>query len=100
MRKTMSVNEFVEQGFLQEVNRLFFHPRGLALSVWEDDDGNHTLLNIWDSRDDLEGIAFADECLNSPEAIEKVKIVEAEFQKHIEARKALFNSNSTIQEIK
>jgi len=29
--KTMSAVEFRELGLLQEVNRLFFHPRGLAL---------------------------------------------------------------------
>lgn len=31
--KYMEVDEFVSVGFLQEANRLFFHPRGLALAV-------------------------------------------------------------------
>jgi hypothetical protein len=31
--KKMSVDEFVDVGYLQEVNRLWFHERGLALAV-------------------------------------------------------------------
>jgi hypothetical protein len=29
----MPIDTFMEEGWLQEVNRLFFHPRGLALEV-------------------------------------------------------------------
>lgn len=51
----MDLNEFREQGYLQEVNRQFFHPLGLAL-VWnEADDGTITLSGVWDDRDDPEG---------------------------------------------
>ena len=31
--KHMDIKEFREQGFLQEANRLYFHPLGLALEV-------------------------------------------------------------------
>ncbi len=33
METTLSIKEFKESGLLQEVNRLFFHPRGMALCV-------------------------------------------------------------------
>lgn len=56
--KTMGIKEFREQGYLQEVNRLFFHPLGLAISVDIDAVGNETLGVIWDYRDDPEGIIY------------------------------------------
>lgn len=59
-RQYMSIEEFRSVGFLQEANRLFFHPRGLALEVVIDDDGCAHLSGIWDSREDPEGIVFAD----------------------------------------
>ena len=34
--KRMSINEFQKKGFLQEANRLFFHPLGMALEVYVD----------------------------------------------------------------
>lgn len=55
---TTSVEEFKKQGFLQEVNRCFLHPLGLALEVTIDDNGKETISGIWDSRDDLEGIIY------------------------------------------
>lgn len=59
--KEMDLNEFREAGYLREVNRLFFHPLGLALSVSVNDDtGKVTnLASIWDIRDtDPEGFIF------------------------------------------
>ena len=56
----ISIAEFREFGFLQEVNRQFFHPLGLALEVVIDDDGSETLGGIWDYRDDPEGVKFAE----------------------------------------
>ena len=54
----MNINEFRKKGFLQEANRLFFHPLGLALEVEIDDDGNEKLGGIWDYRNDPEGMLF------------------------------------------
>jgi hypothetical protein len=31
--KYMPIDSFMDEGYLQEANRLFFHPRGLALEV-------------------------------------------------------------------
>lgn len=56
--KRMTVKEFREIGYLQELNRQFLHPLGLALEVVVDDDGNESFGHIWDSRDDPEGIIY------------------------------------------
>ena len=55
----MSIQEFVDFGFLQEVNRQFFHPLGLALEVFLDESGIPIRLGgVWDYRNDPEGITF------------------------------------------
>ncbi len=56
--KKLNIKEFRDMGLLQEVNRLFFHPLGLALSVSADDNDEFKLDEIWDYRDDPEGIIF------------------------------------------
>lgn len=58
MDRYMNVEEFVDGGFLQEVNRQFFHPLGLALSVGLER-GKYVFKGIWDSREDPEGMVFA-----------------------------------------
>ena len=59
--KRIGIKEFQEEGYLQEANRRFFHPLGLALEViMNDEDGSMVLGGIWDSRDDPEGILFDD----------------------------------------
>lgn len=59
--KRIDIKEFRELGLLQEVNRLFFHPRGLALEVVVEDDGSERLGGVWDSREDPEGFMFGEE---------------------------------------
>ena len=54
----MDLNEFVDEGFLQEVNRQFFHPLGLALAVSYSDGKAVGLAGLWDYRDDPEGISY------------------------------------------
>lgn len=73
--KTMPIKEFVEKGFLQEVNRKFFHPLGLALSIREEEDGTQSLHEIWDYRDDPEGMFFGDGVLKKEKAdyVEKLR---------------------------
>lgn len=59
--KRMNIKEFLEEGYLQEANRRFFHPLGLALEVIIDDDtGEYKLGGVWDYRDDPEGMLFGD----------------------------------------
>ncbi len=74
--KYMEIKEFVEKGFLQEVNRQFFHPLGLALAVEviETVHGTCMLSGIWDCRNDPEGMVFAD--LNDKENRERADLVE------------------------
>lgn len=55
--KYIDIKEFREKGYLQELNRRFLHPLGLALEV-QIDDGNEILGGIWDYRDDEEGILY------------------------------------------
>ncbi len=56
--KEFNLNDFMDNGILQEVNRQFFHPLGLALAVDVDDDGSVTGLACVFETDDPEGIAF------------------------------------------
>jgi len=57
--KYITIEEFVEKGYLQECNRLFFHPCGLALCVSIDNtSGKYYLEGFWDYRDDDEGVIF------------------------------------------
>lgn len=54
----IDIREFREQGYLQELNRQFLHPLGLALTITFDRDGNERLGAVWDCRDDPEGVYF------------------------------------------
>lgn len=54
----MEIKKFVEEGYLQEVNRRFFHPLGLALVVMADTGEPWRIEGVWDAQDDPEGINF------------------------------------------
>lgn len=57
--KRIGPKEFQDVGYLQEVNRQFLHPLGMALEVIVDDEtGEVSLGGIWDYRDDPEGMGF------------------------------------------
>lgn len=56
--KRMDIKEFREKGYLQELNRRFLHPLGLALEVEVEDNGNEKLGGVWDYRKDEEGIYY------------------------------------------
>lgn len=56
--KRIEIKEFRESGYLQELNRNFLHPLGLALEIEIDDNGNEKLGGIWDYRDDDLGIYY------------------------------------------
>lgn len=89
--KYMSIREFVELGFLQEANRRFFHPLGLALEVHvegvSDVDGSYRLGGIWDYRDDPEGIIFT-----GPLDPVKADNVLVEEGRHAQARLSMIGS--------
>lgn len=59
--KRIEIAEFVSEGYLQELNRMFLHPLGLALEVIVGAYRRPIRLGgVWDSRDDPEGIIYAD----------------------------------------
>ncbi len=84
--KRIDIKEFRELGFLQEVNRQFFHPLGLALEVVIEDDGTERLGGVWDYRDDPEGMGFGDGMIDP----QKISNVEREKQSHATARDKMF----------
>jgi len=51
------IKDFRRFGYLQEANRVFFHPLGLALEVVVDSEGEESLGGVWISHDP-EGIIF------------------------------------------
>jgi hypothetical protein len=86
--KFMSVKDFCEKGFLQELNRGFLHPLGLALEVIvpdkDDKDGVWSFGQVWDYREYNEGMTFGD--LTKDSSKEKAHNVFLEAEKHKDAR--------------
>lgn len=65
----MTVKEFRELGYLQELNRRFLHPLGLALEVVVDSETKEESFgNVWDYRDDPEGIIYASGIIDAEKA--------------------------------
>jgi len=58
-RKLISARELLTSGYVQEANRLFFHPLGLALAVRQEGD-HYSFEGVWDARDDPEGFVFGE----------------------------------------
>lgn len=83
--KRMDIKEFRDKGYLQELNRKFLHPLGLALEVIIDNMGEKNesvkLGGIWDYREDEEGIIFSDDIDE-----EKVKRIEDEWKRRKKIR--------------
>lgn len=66
---TISVKEFREMGLLQELNRRFLHPLGLAMEVIVDGDtGEERIERFWDARDDPEGWNFGPGLIDAEKA--------------------------------
>jgi len=82
-QKYLPIKDFREQGFLQELNRQFLHPLGLALEVTLNDDGTEHISGVWDHRDDPEGMWYGE--LDEKRAAkyrDKARIVLQEREKH------------------
>lgn len=84
--KRIDIKEFREIGYLQEVNRKFLHPLGLALEVNIADDGTETLGGIWDYRDDPEGVVYVEGTIDDHEAYAKAERVAEQLCKMAESR--------------
>ncbi len=56
--KYIDVKEFKEKGYLQELNRLFLHPLGLAMVVTSLNNGTEFISGIMDAREDPNGMVY------------------------------------------
>ena len=85
--KRIDLCEFRSEGYLQEANRQFFHPLGLALEM-DAKDGVPYLSSVWDYRDDPEGLVFADKTIDP----EKIANVQKQYDSKVEKRKEVFGA--------
>jgi hypothetical protein len=98
--KYIDLKEFRDFGFLQEVNRKFFHPLGLALVLSEDTEtGAAAFVGIWDARDDPEGIMFdeAEWRKNAKEVCVRQERVQMLRESKFQARDQLFDGEGATQ---
>ncbi len=63
--KKMDIDEFYKEGYVQELNRQFLHPLGLALYISTDDASSEIKVGVLDDRADPEGIRFSDEIVTA-----------------------------------
>jgi hypothetical protein len=83
--KKISLKEFQNLGFVQEINRQFLHPRGLALSlIYDDENETYEFDGILDFRDEKDGTVFAD--LTTERHTEKAKTVQDALDKNTQER--------------
>ena len=94
----IDIKEFRDRGYLQEVNRQFFHPLGMALFVEIEPDGKVTLGGVLDYRSDPEGMLYEDDMLTTAEFQEKQKRVAEEWFEKTKVRMEKFGF--TVQEPK
>lgn len=92
------LRELWELGVLQELNRQFLHPIGLALAFETFPDGTIRIPGILDARSDPEGFEFDPEVLAGPECHRKAEAIAALRLRFAEARRARFGG-SEIQPI-
>lgn len=69
--KRMKIADFRADGYLQELNRRFLHPLGLALEVVVDSTGHEHIGGVWDYRDDPEGINYLEIDLKKTEKVDR-----------------------------
>lgn len=91
--KRLSVAEFRALGYLQEVNRLCLHPLGLALEIVVEDDGSERFGEVWDYRDDPEGMEFGPDMIDA----ENADRIRGEYEAKRAVREAMFGS--TVQPV-
>lgn len=92
MIKYIDIEEFMNEGFLQEANRQFFHPLGLALEAKMEDGAPPQELWIWDYREDGEGVRYSEEVLASSVAKERAARVRKARALHAPARLQLWGA--------
>lgn len=86
--KYLSLKEFRDLGYLQEANRQFFHPLGLALGFRINEETEDIEFDrIWDSRDSEGGISYGIDDERAEKFILNALYVENERKKKEEFRK-------------
>ncbi len=77
--KYMDFDEFMTLGLLQEVNRKFFHPLGLAIEIVVNEETGKAegFGRVWDYRDDPEGMFYAGNIVINEEKINNVEKLRA-----------------------
>jgi hypothetical protein len=85
----LPLSVFVKQGYLQEANRRFFHPLGLALTVAAPLPGEFTELWIQDFRGDPEGLVFDE--LSDLDSRRKARQIDREWYRRAVLRKLALN---------
>jgi molecular chaperone GrpE len=88
--KKIDIKEFRESGYLQEINRRFLHPLGLALEV-SLDENNEFISGVWDYREDEEGIYY--DITNSDSDrkqrfLKNKNFIDNQFKERLEKRKS------------
>lgn len=58
--KRLSLEEALDLGIIQEINRLLLHPAGFAMFLETDSGGRLRIGGIYDGREDPEGWIFAE----------------------------------------
>jgi hypothetical protein len=88
--KKINIKEFREKGYLQELNRRFLHPLGLAMEVNINEDGTESLGGVWDYREDDNGISY-DIQNSEPSRIERFRsnkdFIEQELERRLKHRR-------------
>jgi len=92
----IDVKEFRSKGYLQELNRRFLHPLGLALEVIiNENNGDEVLGGIWDYRNDPEGIHYdlKNSDMDRINAFKNKKMfIDSEFEKKKLVREKMFGN--------
>ena len=98
--KYLDLRELIDSGVLQEANRQFFHPLGLALEVMVEDDGRITCISgVWDYREDPEGVMFGANFINNDRSRAKAEAVERLRRSKVKTRMNLGCDSRGVQPI-
>ena len=84
--KRIDIKEFREKGYLQELNRQFLHPLGMALEILIDEEGNESLGGIWDYRDDPEGMLYDESIVKSERFKNNIEFIKREWEQKVKTR--------------
>lgn len=86
MENYMSLKDFKDRGYLQEANRIFFHPLGLQLEVNTNNIDGIEEIQILDRSIVPEGLVMSEEEITSEKAKEIAKYFFFEINKRMELR--------------